>query len=96
MNAVLDEMLAVISPGAHVWWVNVDYHRDPRTSFDFVGATAVFNAELDASAASNPQLHIIDWYTYAEGNLQWFFDPVHVDRTGSIARANQIVEALPR
>ena len=96
VNAVLNEMLEVVSPGAHVWWVNVDYHRDPGTSFDFGGATAVFNAELDARATSDPRLHVIDWYTYAEANRHWFFDPVHVNRIGSIARANQIVEALPR
>jgi hypothetical protein len=96
VSSLLDEMLEIVSPDAHVWWVNLDYHRDPSTSFDFVGATTVFNAKLDARAASNPQLHVIDWYTYAEANLQWFFDPVHVNRTGSIARANQIIEALPR
>lgn len=96
VNSMLDEMLSVVTPGARVWWVNLDYHRDPRTSFDFAGATAVFNGQLDTRAASNPKLYVIDWYSYAEANLHWFFDPVHVDRTGSIARAAQIVDALPR
>jgi hypothetical protein len=95
-QAMMDEMLAAITPDALVWWVNVDYHRDPRTSFDFPTATLSFNAELDARAAADPDLHVIDWYSYAEANLDWFFDPVHVDRTGSIARAEQAVAALPR
>lgn len=90
---MIDEMLAAVTPGAQVWWVNVDYHRDPRSGFDFVRATAVFNAVLDARAVEQ-RLRVIDWYGYAEANLQWFFDPVHVDRTGSIARANQTVAAL--
>lgn len=92
-GAMIDEMLAAVTPGAQVWWVNVDYHRDPRTSFDFVRATAVFNAQLDARADEG-RLRVIDWQSYAEANLHWFFDPVHVDRPGSIARANQTVAAL--
>jgi hypothetical protein len=95
-DAMIDEMLGAVTPGAHVWWVNVDYHRDPRTSFDFPAATAVFNARLDLRAAAATDFEVIDWYSYAEANLQWFFDPVHVDRTGSIARAEQAVAALPR
>lgn len=94
--ALIEEMLGVLTPGADVWWVNVDYHRDPRTSFDFPAATSVFNAELEAQAAADPKLHVIDWYSLAEANLRWFFDPVHVDRSGSIARADQAVAALPR
>lgn len=95
-RAMIDEMLAAVTPGARVWWVNVDYHRDPRTSFDFPQASRVFNAELEARAAADPTLSVIDWYAHAEANLHWFFDPVHVDRTGSIARAVQTVAALPR
>ncbi len=95
-NSLIDEMLAAVSPGARVWWMNVDYHRDSRTSFDFVGATATFNSALAERAATNPTLHIIDWYSLAESHLEWFFDPVHVDHTGSIARADQMVAALPR
>jgi hypothetical protein len=95
-RALFDEMLGAITPGARVWWVNLDYHRDPRTSFDFPGATLSFNAELDARAAADPMFDVIDWYSYAEANLHWFFDPVHVDRAGSIARAEQAVAALPR
>jgi hypothetical protein len=92
----LDEMLAAVSPGARVWWVNLAYHRDPRWSFDFPRASALFNAELAERAAADAQLEVIDWHTLAEANLQWFFDPVHVDRTGSIARAELTVAALPR
>jgi hypothetical protein len=91
-----DEMLGAVTPGAHVWWVNVDYHRDPRWAFDFVGATSLFNAALADRASDDPYLDVIDWHALAEANVHWFFDPVHVDRTGSIARARQTVDALPR
>jgi hypothetical protein len=95
-NSLFDEMLGALTPGAKVWWVNVDYHWDPRTTFNFPAASLSFNAALGARAATDPDLTVIDWYSYAEANLQWFFDPVHVDRTGSIARAEQAVDALPR
>jgi hypothetical protein len=91
-----DEMLNAVSPGARVWWVNLDYHHDPQWSFDFVGSTALFNALLAERAAADPALDVIDWYTLAEANPHWFFDPVHVDRAGSIVRAQQTVDALPR
>ncbi len=94
-DALISEMLAAVTPGADVWWVNLDYHRDPRTSFDFEGATAAFNRVLDDRAAADDELHVIDWFSLAEANLQWFFDPVHVDTTGSIARAQQVIDALP-
>ena len=92
--SMIDSMLAVVTPGSSIWWVNLDYHRDPQTSFDFVGATSNFNAALDARAALDDDLRIIDWYSFAESHLEWFFDPVHVDSTGSRARARQVVEAL--
>ncbi len=94
--SLIAEMLVAVSPGARVWWTNVDYHRDSRTSFDFVAATATFNQALSDRASSDPLLHIIDWYSLAEAHPEWFFDPVHVDRIGSIARAEQTVGALPR
>jgi len=94
-NRMIDEMLAVVTPGASVWWVNVNYHRDPRTSFDFVGATAAFNAVLADRAAAAADLHVIDWFSLSEANPQWFFDPVHVDRAASIVRAEFTVAALP-
>ena len=56
----------------------------------------MFNRAGRGRAAAEPELTLIDWYTLSEANLQWFFDPVHVDRTGSIARARQTVAALPR
>jgi hypothetical protein len=96
VNAWIDEMLDAVTPGARVWWMNLDYHRDPRWSFNFVRATAVFNQVLADRAAADADLELIDWYSLAEANLQWFFDPVHVDRTGSIARANLTVASLPR
>jgi hypothetical protein len=94
-NELIDEMLGAVSPGASVWWVNVNYHRDPRTSFDFVAATATFNAVLADRAASDPDLDVIDWFTLSEAHPEWFFDPVHVGRTASIVRAEFTVAALP-
>ena len=91
-----DEMLAAVTPDARVWWINVDYHHDSRWSFNFVKATAVFNETLAERAAADARLEVVDWYSLAEANLQWFFDPVHVDRAGSIGRAQQTVAALPR
>lgn len=95
-TALIDEMLAAITPGASAWWVNVDYHRDWRTGRDMVAATGRFNEALDRRSTTDPKLTVIDWYSLAEANLHWFFDPVHVDRTGSIARAEFTVAALPR
>jgi len=89
------EMVAAVTPGARVWWVNVNYRRDPRTSFDFVTATRTFNAVVDARAAEDEAFQVIDWYTLSEANPQWFFDPVHVDRAASIVRAEFTVAALP-
>lgn len=91
---LIDSMLATVTPGARVWWVNLDYHLDPRFSFDFVGATAVFNDRLAARAAGDANVTVIDWYSLAERNPGWFFDPVHVDAAGSRARAAQVVDAL--
>jgi hypothetical protein len=93
--SLIDSMLSSVTPESRVWWVNLNYHRDPRVSFDFVGATTVFNDRLDARAATDPELTIIDWYSLSERNPGWFFDPVHVDATGSRARAEQVVAALP-
>ena len=93
-SRMIDEMLSAITPGASVWWVNVNYHRDPRTSFDFAGATATFNSVLADRAGSDPDLHVIDWYSLSEANPSWFFDPVHVDRAASIVRAEFTVAAL--
>ena len=92
--SMIDSMLAVVTPNSRVWWVNVDYHRDPRIAFDFVGASLRFNAVLDARAAVDTSLTVIDWYSLAEQHLDWFFDPVHVNDIGSRARAEQVVEAL--
>ena len=94
-HALIDEMLGAVSDGASVWWVNVNYHRDPRTSFDFVAATAVFNSVLADRAAGDPDLAVIDWYTLSEAHPEWFFDPVHVDRAASVVRAEMTVAALP-
>ncbi len=95
-TGMIDEMLQAVTPGASVRWVNVNYHHDPRTSFDFVAATTVFNQAVDEYAAVDPRLDVIDWYTLSEANPGWFFDPVHVDRAGSIVRAQFTVSALPR
>lgn len=95
-TARIDEMLGAVTPGAAVWWVNVDYHPDPRTGRDMVAATKRFNEALDRKAATTARLTVVDWYSLAEANLHWFFDPVHVDRTGSIVRAEFTVAALPR
>jgi hypothetical protein len=92
--SMIDSMLAVVTPNSRVWWVNLDYHHDPRVAFDFVGASSRFNAVLDARAAVDANLTVIDWYSLAEQHLDWFFDPVHVNDTGSRARAEQVVEAL--
>ena len=95
-TARIDEMLAAVSPGASVWWVNVDFHHDPRAGIDMVAATRRLNEALDRRAANDARLTVIDWYSLAEANLHWFFDAVHVDRAGSIVRAEFTVAALPR
>ncbi len=92
--SLIDVMLASVTPGSSIWWVNLDYHRDPELSFDFVAATSTFNAALDARAALDESLMVIDWYSLAESHREWFFDPVHVDTVGSRARAQQVVDAL--
>jgi hypothetical protein len=92
--SLIDSMLSSTTPDSRVWWVNLDYHLDPRYAFDFVGATAVFNQRLAARAAIDAELTVIDWYSLAEQHPWWFFDPVHVDAAGSRARAEQVVTAL--
>ena len=94
-NGMIDEMLAAVSSGASVWWVNVNYRRDPRSGFDFVAASAVFNDVIADRAATDPDLHVVDWYSLSESHPEWFFDPVHVDRAASIVRAEFTVGALP-
>lgn len=93
-TSMIDSMLAEVTPGSRVWWVNLDYHLDPAVRFDFVGATAVFNDRLAVRAAGDDNVTVIDWYSLAERNPGWFFDPVHVDAAGSRARAEQVVGAL--
>lgn len=92
--SMIESMLAVLTPGSRVWWVNLNYRRDPRYSFDFAGATAVFNERLLARAAVTARLTVIDWYTLSERHPAWFFDPVHVDSVGSRSRSEQVVAAL--
>jgi hypothetical protein len=92
--SLIDSMLAAVTPQSRVWWVNLDYHHDPRTSFDFVGATSTFNRVLDTRASVDANLTVVDWYSLAEAHPEWFFDPVHVDGVGSNARAHQVVDAL--
>jgi hypothetical protein len=94
--SLIESMLASVTPGSSIWWVNLDYHRDPRLSFDFAGATSTFNTALEARAAVDANLTVIDWYSLAESHLEWFFDPVHVDTTGSRARAQQVVDAIAK
>lgn len=94
-GAMIDEMLAAVSPDASVWWVNVNYHTDPRTSYDFPAATTTFNSAVAERAAADARLHVIDWYTLSEANRDWFFDPVHVGRAASITRAEFTVAELP-
>lgn len=91
--ALIDGLLAELTPGARVWWMNVDFHRDPRYAIDYPARTLVFNAAV-ADAAAAGRVELIDWYALAEANLHWFFDPVHVNRAGSIARADLTVAAL--
>jgi hypothetical protein len=95
-DTLIDEMIRAVTPMSRVWWVNLNYHHDPRAGVNLPLATSVFNAALDRRAATDPLVDVIDWFSYSEANLHWFFDPVHVDRTGSIARAVQTVSAIPR
>ncbi len=93
-SALIDSMLATVSPGSTVWWVNLDYHLDPEISFDFVGATTRFNGALLRSEQAG-KLTVIDWYSLAEAHLDWFFDPVHVNTgVASQARAKLVVDAI--
>lgn len=93
-NSMVTEMLAAVSPASTIWWVNVNYHRDPQTRFDFVAATETFNQVVAERAEADLDLHLIDWYSLSEPNRDWFFDPVHVDRAASIVRAEFTVAAL--
>lgn len=94
--ALVEAQVAAVTPGARVWWVNLNYRRDPTFPFDFPRATSVFNAELDRRARLDPSFQVIDWYSLSSANAGWFFDPVHVDIAGSRARAAQAIDALPR
>ena len=95
-RGLIDQQLAALTPGARVWWVNLNYRRDPAVSFDFSAATSGFNAALSALATTDSLVTVIDWYSLSTANPGWFFDPVHVGSIGSSARARQAIGALPR
>lgn len=92
VDAMLDEMVGAVTPGARVWWVNVNYLREPGNSFDFPAATAVFNDRLDARA--NAAFRVVDYYSASAANPQWFDDAVHLFAPGYRARTEMIVAAL--
>ncbi|MEM9516543.1 MAG: hypothetical protein AAGA42_16970 [Actinomycetota bacterium] len=94
-RARVAEQLAALTPGADVWWMNLNFRRDPASGIDFVGATRRFNEILDQRARSDERLTVIDWFSLSSANPSWFFDAVHVDPVGSQARAAQAVAALP-
>jgi len=95
-SALIGQQLVALTPGARVWWVNLNYRRDPSVGFDFAAATVGFNAALAKRASSDPRLTVIDWYALSVANPGWFFDPVHVGTVGSRERARQAIGALPR
>ncbi len=98
-RALVDEMLSVVTPGADVWWVNINFHDNPNNfgaPVDEEAGTAVFNAGLDARADGDGTFTVIDWYAYSEDHLWWFVDWVHVNSAGYLARARQTIDALPR
>ena len=92
--ARITSMLDAVTPGASVWWMNINYHRDPRSAIDFVGATGRFNAQL-VLAGQAGRLTVIDWYSLSEAHPAWFIDSVHVNMgEGSTARIQQVIDAL--
>lgn len=96
--SLVEQMVAAVTPGAAVWWVNVNFHDNPDDfglDVDEEQATSDFNAVLDARAADDPVFTVIDWYARSEPNRWWFLDAVHVNDAGSRARVELIVNALP-
>ncbi len=92
----IDEQLAAVTPGARVWWINVNYRFEAGNPFDFPAATATFNAVLDARASSNASLDVIDWYSVLAANTGWFVDGVHVRAPAYQERTRITLAALRR
>jgi len=91
----IDEQLAAVTPGARVWWINVSYRSERGNPFDFPAATTTFNAVLDARAAGDPLVEVIDWHSVLAANSAWYVDGVHVTRAAYEVRTRLTLAALP-
>jgi lysophospholipase L1-like esterase len=84
------QLVAAVSPGARVWWVNV---RDVRTA-ELIAKAATFNGVLDARAASDAAFEVVDWASLVAANPAWSTDGIHVTATGYRARAALVAAAI--
>lgn len=92
-GSVIETMIAEVSPGARVWWVNINV-RDSSTN---IVSSGVMNSSLGDRHLADPDFAVIDWYTVSQSNPTWFAnDNVHYTSAGYRARADQIVEAIRR
>lgn len=90
-TSVIETMLAVVSPGARVWWVNINV-RDSAVN---IVSSGVFNSSLEDRDRAHTDFSVIDWYTVSHGNPSWFAnDGVHFTSAGYRARAEQILAAI--
>ncbi|MBG7605966.1 MAG: hypothetical protein IZT58_15280 [Actinobacteria bacterium] len=92
-SSVIETMTAELSPGARVWWVNINV-RDSSTN---IVSSGVMNSSLGDRDLADPDFAVIDWYTLSQSNPTWFAnDNLHYNSAGYRARADQIVEAIRR
>jgi peptidoglycan/LPS O-acetylase OafA/YrhL len=83
----LADMMAVATTKRQVYWINV---RVPTKQWQ-----NTTNAALKNGAKRYPNLHIINWYGYANPHNNWFYDDhVHPNPDGSQYYATFIAKAL--
>jgi hypothetical protein len=88
--ALIEQQVAVLTPSARVWWINVA-NRATETS---TARSDMFNQALAERAAGDRSFRVIDWATLFDANPAWSSDGVHVGTTGSRARASLVAAAL--
>lgn len=83
----LDQVMHIATPKRQVYWISV---RVPTKQWQ-----NTTNAALKAGAAHYPNLHVIDWYAYANSHDEWFYkDRVHPTPSGAKYYATFIAKNL--
>jgi len=83
------ELIDYLGPKRKIYWVNV-YGM-------YLGRQDATNKVIDALAADNDNVTVIDWASEADTHDDWFYDDgLHLDSEGRTAYAMLIYEALEK